>query len=137
MDVTAANPQPDWREIRRLRAWELHQEGWSQHQIAQALGITQGAVSQWFKRIREGGGPDALRHRPAPGRRAALTDEQLGQLPMLLNRGAQFYGFHDSRWTTARVAVVLEQIFGVSYHPAHVCRLLKKHYPGWRDTKQT
>lgn len=136
MDVTPPESQPDWRENRRLRAWELHQKGWSQRRIAKELSVSQGAVSQWLKRIHEGG-LEALRHHPAPGRRAALTDEQLNELPALLGRGAQAFGFRDSRWTTARVAAVLKQVFGVSYHPAHVCRLLKKHYPGWRDTKKT
>jgi len=36
----------DWKEWRRRRAWELSQQGWSQKDIAEALGVTQGAVSQ-------------------------------------------------------------------------------------------
>ena len=44
----------DWREGRRLRAWELHQQGWKQKDIATALGVTPGAVSQWMARGRAG-----------------------------------------------------------------------------------
>jgi hypothetical protein len=33
----------------------------------------------------------------------------------------------------ADVAGLLMQVFDVSYHPAHVSRLLRKHCPGWRD----
>ncbi|MDP8946651.1 MAG: helix-turn-helix domain-containing protein, partial [Actinomycetota bacterium] len=40
----------DRREGRRLRAWELKQEGWKQRDIARALGVSKGAVSQWMKR---------------------------------------------------------------------------------------
>lgn len=123
----------DWRERRRLRAWELHQQNWSQIQIAKELGVTQGAVSQWLKRAREGGGMDALRRHPAPGRVAVLTTEQCKQLPALLAGGAQAFGFQGDRWTTRRIAEVIRQVFGVSYHPAHVSRLLRKHYPSWRD----
>ena len=47
-------PPLDWQEIRQLRAWELHQQGWSQRQIAAELGVTQGAVSQWLMRVRDG-----------------------------------------------------------------------------------
>ena len=38
----------DLKEYRRFRAWELRQEGWTQRRIAEALGVTQGAVSQWL-----------------------------------------------------------------------------------------
>jgi transposase len=136
MDISPITP-PDLREKRRLLAWELHQQGWSQRRIAAALGVTQGAVSQWIKRAVEGGGVAALYHHPAPGRRAALTDEQYRQIPALLARGTEAYGFQGGRWTTRRVAIVLKDTFGVSYHPAHVSRLLSKYCPGWRDQKKT
>jgi transposase len=133
--VPATQPS-DLRETRRLLAWELHQQGWSQTRIAEALGVTQGAVSQWLKRSREGGGMDALRHHPAPGRKASLTDEQFAQIPELLARGAAAFGFEGDRWTTRRVAAMLKQVFGVSYHPGHISRLLQQHSPGWRARKQ-
>jgi predicted transcriptional regulator len=38
-----------------LRAFELKQEGWPQQRIADALGVSKGAVSQWMKRAREEG----------------------------------------------------------------------------------
>jgi transposase len=122
-----AEPQ-DWREVRRLRAWELKQEGWSQARIAQALGVTPGAVSQWMKRVAAGGGA-ALRRRVAPGPRPKLTAEQRARLPDLLARGAEAYGFAGDVWTTKRVAAVIEREFGVRYHPAHVSRLLRA--VGW------
>ena len=40
----------DWREGRRVRAYELKEQGWSQRAIAAALGVSEGAVSQWLKR---------------------------------------------------------------------------------------
>ena len=67
----------DWREARRFRAWELKEEGWSQSEIAVALGVTRGAVSQWFNKAeqagvealctRKGGGPQT------PAQRRAVT----------------------------------------------------------------
>jgi transposase len=125
----------EWREARRFQAWELHELGWSQQRIAEALGVTQGAVSQWFKRLREGG-IEALRHHPAPGRQAALTNEQFAQIPALIAHGATAFGFPDDHWTVKRVTTILNQVFGVAYHPGHVSRLLQKHCPGWHDWKQ-
>jgi transposase len=133
MPETSAPSAQDWRERRRLRAWELHEAGWSQGKIARELGVTQGAVSQWMRRARDGGGIDALYRHPAPGRRAALTEQQRAELPALLARGAEAFGFRGDRWTTRRVAIMLQQVFGVSYHPGHVSRLLKKCCPSWLE----
>ncbi|MGZ3668207.1 MAG: IS630 family transposase [Ktedonobacterales bacterium] len=115
--------QLDWREGRRRRAWELKQQGWKQQAIAAALGVTPGAVSQWLKRGREQG-VDGLRRHPAPGRQPRLSAEQIAQLPALVERGPQAYGFRGQVWTCKRVAEVIRRTFGVTYHPAHVSRLL-------------
>jgi transposase len=116
----------DWREGRRLRGFELKQEGWSQQRIAEALGVSKGAVSQWMKRAREGGGGvRALKRRPAPGASPRLSEEQRAKVPELLERGAEAHGFRGEAWTCERVAIVIRREFGVSYHPAHVSRLLK------------
>lgn len=119
----------DWREGRRLRAWELHEAGWSGARIAEALGVTAGAVSQWLRRGREGGGREALRTKPRPGTQPRLTGEQRAQIPALLTRGAEAHGYVGDVWTTKRVAAVIRRAFGVSYHPAHVSRVLRQI--GW------
>jgi transposase len=122
-------PSPhDWREGRRLRGWELAQQGWTQSAIAAALGVTQGAVSQWLTRARTGGAA-ALRRRPAPGAPPKLTPAQRAQVPALLARGPEAFGFRGHVWTAPRIAAVLAARFGVRYHPAHVSRLMRAG--GW------
>jgi transposase len=119
------NPSPThWKEARRLQAWQLKHKGWTQHQIAEALGVSEGAVSQWMTRARQGG-LEALRHCSPPGAPRRLTDAQLARLPALLQPGAAAYGFRGQVWTRARVAVIIRLECGVSYHPVHVGRLLK------------
>src|SRR6266542_1192604 len=113
-----------WREGRRLRAWDLAELGWKPCRIAEALGVTAGAVSQWFKRARQAG-EAALCDRPRPGRLSRLTTEQHQRVPELLGRGAEAFGFVGERWTRERVAEVVRREFGVSYHPAHISRLLR------------
>jgi|TARA_B100001971_G_C18163277_1_gene522691 transposase len=114
----------DWREARRIRGWELSQKGWSQKHISEALGVTKGAVSQWIKRAKEGG-VEALKATKATGAPRRLTPDQRAQIPGLLSRGAQSFGFRGDVWTCGRIATVIEQTFGVSYHPSHVSRILR------------
>ncbi len=118
----------DWKQARRIRGWELRQKGWSQVWIAEALGVTQGAVSQWLKRGKEGG-IEGLRTKKAPGARPRLTQEQFSQIPELLAQGAESFGFRGDIWTCERIATVIRRTFRVSYHPAHVTRILKQC--GW------
>jgi transposase len=113
---------PNWKEARRRQAWHLKQQGWPQRQIAEALGVSEGAVSQWMKRAREAG-PDALRHRPPPGAPRRLSAAQLTRLPELLHRGPTAYGFRGGLWTRGRIAAVIQREYGISYHPRHVGRL--------------
>src|SRR5690349_14092052 len=128
MSTTQHTPPADWREGRRLRAWELHQQGWTQEHIAQAFGVTQGAVSQWLKRASLHG-PESLRAPPAPGAKPRLDADQRTQLVALLLEGAAAFRFRGDVWTCQRVSQLIKDQFAVSYHPAHVSRLLQQL--GW------
>lgn len=136
--VTAPEPaRPaaphDWQEGRRLRGFDLHEQGWSGKRIAEALGVTKGAVSQWLKRAREGGGREALRHRPPPGATPRLNDEQRTRLTDLLAQGAEAHDFVGERWTAPRIATLITREFGVRHHPSHVGRILRSL--GWTPQK--
>lgn len=123
----------EWREGRRLRAWELHEADWSQAAIAEALGVTPGAVSQWMRRAREGGGADGLRKRPAPGAACRLSDAQRARVLTWLGEGADAHGFRGALWTRTRVATLIARKLGIRYHPGHMSKLLKRW--GWSPQK--
>jgi hypothetical protein len=74
-----------------------------------------------------------LRNQPGRGRRPKLSDEQRKRLPELLQRGAESYGIRGDIWTNPRVAQVIRREFGISYHPAHVSRILEEL--GWTPQK--
>jgi transposase len=114
-----------WREWRRLRAWQLKQEGWHQRTIAAALDASEETVSRWLARASEGG-PEALRTRASPGRPPKLSAAQKRLIPEFLWHGAEAYGFRGDLWTCARIATVIKEEFGVPYHKGHVARLLKE-----------
>lgn len=130
--MTTKRATTNWKEERRKRAWALHQEGWSQKKIAEVLGVTPGAVSQWIKRgLKEGA--DGLLHPKVPGRPSRLKPTERQHLKELLAQGAESFGFQGAVWTCARVAKVIEREFGVHYHPAHVSRILDEM--GWTPQK--
>lgn len=124
MERTFHSPH-DWKEWRRLRAWELKQQGWIQQDIADALSVSKEAVSRWLRRGREAGVESLLSH-PAAGARPKLLATQKAMIPELLWHGAEAYGFRGEVWTCARIAKVVEEEFGVRYHKDHVGRLLKE-----------
>jgi transposase len=132
MSTTTQVVPHDWQEGRRLRALALAEQGWKQVRIAEALGVTRGAVSQWLKAARDGG-QAALLRKPRGHVAPKLTDAQRADLPAVLHKGAEAHGFIGEVWTTARVAEVIRREFGVRHHPAHVSRILRAI--GWTVQK--
>jgi transposase len=49
----------------------------------------------------------------------------LTHLRDLLAQGAEAFGFIGAVWTSKRVAAVIKRFLGVTYHRAHVSRLLR------------
>src|SRR5215216_3319251 len=109
MSTTPTQPR-DWKEGRRLRAYDLWEQGWQPARIA-----------------------EALCHRPPPGGTPKLSAAQRATIPALLAKGAQAYGFIGDVWTTKRVATVIGREVGVRHHPAHISRVLRAI--GWTQQK--
>src|SRR5262245_22334885 len=105
------NPTPfeshDWKEWRRMRALHLKQQGWKQGDIADALGVSKGAVSRWLTTAQRDGAAALLSH-PAPGPAPKLSPAQRRLIPDFLWHGAEAYGFRREVRTCARVARVIE-----------------------------
>jgi transposase len=120
-----ARPTPaDWREWRRVRAWELAESGWRVNAIARALDASPAAVSRWLTAARRDG-PAALRARPRPGAPPKLTPGQKRLIADFLWHGPEAYGFAGEVWTCRRVGGVLAEEFAVRYSRSQVARILK------------
>lgn len=113
----------DWREWRRFRAVQLARLGWLHRDIAEAMGISEQAVSQWLAQFALGGRAALLSH--PHGGHAKLTAPQKALIPDFLWHGAEAYGFQGEFWTCARIAKVLQEELGVAYHKDHVSRMLR------------
>jgi hypothetical protein len=73
-------------------------------------------VSVWHARWQTGG-PDALRSRGPSGPTPRLSDAQLATVEQTLLRGATANGFTGELWTLERIALVIERLTSVRYHP--------------------
>src|SRR5262245_17990595 len=122
---------PEELERRRRRAVELVEQGESPTVVARILGVRPSSVHRWRRMARRPHGLDA---RPVPGPTPGLSDHQLQKLERLLLRGAKRHGWPNERWTAGRVARLIHERFGRSYHPEHVRKILKQRL-GWTSQK--
>src|SRR3984957_5358108 len=117
-------------ERRRKRAVEAVREGQKPATVAKVFGVDRGSVYRWLRQARNPGGLDAKPLRRAPG----LSDAQLQQLQVLLLQGASRHGWPNDLWTATRVREVIRGHFGITYHPEHVRKVLKRRL-GWTSQK--
>lgn len=113
----------DRLEYRRQWAVGLLEEGKSINEVARLVKASPSSVHRWKERKAHHGAA-GLKAKPHPGRGCRLRAQDQAQLKKLLLAGPQAAGFDSALWTCRRVAQVIEQTFGVSYHPDHVGRLL-------------
>ena len=132
--MSIAKLSREGQEWRRLRAFSLWQQGWKQKDIAVALGVSKGAVSQWIKRGKVEG-ERGLRRRVARGAQPRLQAKDRARLLELLREGATAFGYRGEVWNGRRVAEVIKRVFGIKYHPDHCSRLLRQM--GWSRQKPT
>jgi len=109
-------------ERRRKQAVKAVSEGQTHATVAEVLGVHVKSISRWVKLARQANGLDA---KSLPGRPPQLTDDDLRRLEDLLMKGAKANGWQNELWTAARVARLIEQEFGIGFHPEHVRKILK------------
>ncbi len=112
-----------YRVAKRIHAVLLNHGGRTSGQIAEILGAPLSRVSQWLSDY-EAYGWDALLEGHRSGRPPQLSDPQQVVLGDILDSGPVAYGFLSGVWTSPMVARVIEEEFGVAYHPGHVRKLL-------------
>jgi len=131
--VLEASLNRDEMERRRLEAVQDLLKGLTQSSVARKFGVSRTTASRWNRALQQKG-IESLRKRRATGRPSRLSREQLQLLPDIFAQGAIIHGFPDNRWTTARLAAVIEARFGVHYDHDHVGRLMQK--VGLREPKR-
>lgn len=112
-------------ERRRRLAVARHAEGYPVGEVADFLGVAERSVWRWVAAHRGGGG-DGLAARPTPGRPPRLTHTQEKAVGRWLAEPPTAFGFATDLWTAGRVAAVMADQFGVTFHPHYLCRWLRR-----------
>jgi len=119
---------PEELERRRKRAIRLLQDGYAPVEVAQRVGVARRSVRRW-KAAFHARGEKGIQARRASGRPPKLDAPHRRRLERALLKGAKAAGFPTDLWTCPRIVQVVRKQFGVSYHRAHLGRLL--HSLGW------
>lgn len=112
-----------YRVAKRLQAVVMNAEGYSSGEIARILKAPRSKASQWLKAYEEHGEEGLLEgHRS--GRPSGLNEKQLRKLGGILDGGPAAYGLDTGIWTSPMISWVIEEEFGLEYHPGHVRKIL-------------
>jgi transposase len=112
-----------YRVAKRLQAVVLNSEGCTSGELAGILKAPRSSVSEWLS-LYQTHGVEGLLEGYRSGRPALLTEEQRTHLGDILDSGPVAYGLDTGLWTSPMLAWVIEEEFGVAYHPGHVRKLL-------------
>lgn len=111
-------------EKRRRQAIRLLKAGKNLSVVARKLSASVSSVFRWYHQY-ERRGAKGLKPRPTPGRPPRLSKSQKTNLGKVLLKGPLAAGYRTDLWTLQRVAEVIDERFGVQYHPSHVWKLLR------------
>jgi putative transposase len=113
-------------EERRKKAVQMVlDDGTSKSEVARTVGVSLTSVKNWCRTYADGGKAfDALDSRKHTGRPSRMSGPQLDRLGNMLLLGAEHYGYEVDLWTTERIAALIEEKFGIRYHPDHVRKIL-------------
>jgi transposase len=117
-------------EQRRMRGAKLLNRGISQAEVARRCQVSRESVRRWWNRILLQGSTKGLKKAGRAGRKPRLESAQLEKLEAVLRAGAEKAGFPNALWTLERIGQIIEQKFGVHYHPGHVWWILHQKL-GW------
>jgi transposase len=120
-----AEQEGAYRVAKRIHAVMLNSDGRSSGEIAHLLNAPRSRVSEWLANY-ETYGVEGLLEGFRSGRPALLSSVQLTDLADIVDSGPVAYGFDCGVWTSPMIARVIDEQFGLRYHPGHVRKLLHR-----------
>lgn len=112
-----------YRIAKRIHAVLLNSDKHTSGEIAQLLKAPRSKVSEWLSNF-EAYGVEGLLEGYRSGRPPRLKEPQRKELDDIVDSGPVAYGYDCGVWTSPMIARVIQEEFGVVYHPGHVRKLL-------------
>lgn len=112
-----------YRVARRIHAVLLNSEKHTSGEVAQLLKASRSKVAKWLANY-EGYGVTGLLEGYRCGRPPRLEEQQRTALDDIVDSGPVAYGFDCGVWTSLMIVRVIQEEFGITYHPGHVRKLL-------------
>jgi transposase len=110
---------------RRRKAVELFEQGERHATVAHILRVSRQSVSEWWLAWHNHD-TQKLNGASRAGRKPRLQQEQLALVERELLRGATAHCYETDLWSLPRVVKLIEDTTGVSYHPGHVWKILRR-----------
>ena len=98
----------DPRQVRRLLALAAAYDGMSRAEAAKVGGMDRQTLRDWAHRFNEEG-PEGLKHRAGAGRPRLLSDEQMGELSVIVETGPDPEVDGVVRWRRIDLKRVIER----------------------------
>jgi len=114
--IEAAQQADETRLVRRLCFVKRLYDGDTQQQAGAAVGVSQPTSSRWARAWNQDG-VEGLRPRFGGGRPPKLTPAQWDDICATLEDGQP--------WTPREIHALIEDYYGVTYHPTHLARKLR------------
>lgn len=111
------------RLVRRIHAILAVIDGKSFEEVALMFGLGVQTVRDYvFALIRRG--VASLVYRKPPGRPSKLTKSERKELAELIKAGPEAAGYMSACWSAVMIQHLIQERFGVEYHPHYICQLL-------------
>jgi transposase len=113
------------RVVLRIQGILLSLDEKSPPQIAQLLHVHRTRVHAWVSQWNQYG-LEGLKEGQRSGRPREMNPEQQEQFKDIVESGPVAYGLNTGVWTSPILSQIITEEFGVTYHPGHVRKWLKK-----------
>ena len=115
--------QGNLRVVRRIQALLALAESQSVQEVAQMLNLGQQTIRDYRNAFLLKGA-SSLKYKRPPGRPNKLTKTQRRELAGLIKAGPKAAGYTSGCWNTPMIQELIQNRFGVSYHPHYLATLL-------------